>query len=104
MSQDSLDIKLFNMYQVLTAELGLETQISVLVPLDRGLESWYLGDPGREHYYSISVSIGRRRRKGQLEVVGRSSLQNEPKGGCHVVALRLPHFGSYSDFRKTRLD
>lgn len=104
MSQDSLDTKLFNMYQVLTAELGLETQISVLVPLDRGLESWYLGDPGREHYYSISVSIGRRRRKGQLEVVGRSSLQNEPKAGCHVVALPLPHLGSYSDFRKTRLD
>jgi hypothetical protein len=49
MSQDSLEIKFFKMYQVLTAKMGLEIQISVLVPLDRSLESWYLGDPGREY-------------------------------------------------------
>jgi hypothetical protein len=78
------------MYQVLTAKLGLEIQISVLVPLDRSLESWYLGYPGRKYCYSISESTDRRRRKGQLD---RSSLQNERKGGCHVVALRLPLLG-----------
>jgi hypothetical protein len=74
MSQDSLDIKFFKVYRVRTAETGLEIQINVLVPLDRGLESWYLSDPGREYYYSVSVSTDQRRRKGQLEVVGRSSL------------------------------
>jgi hypothetical protein len=74
MFQDSLEIKFFKMYQVLTAKMGLEIQISVLVPLDRGLESWYLGDLGGGGFcYSISESTDRRGKRG-------SSLHNERKG------------------------
>jgi hypothetical protein len=82
----------------LTAKMGLEIQISVLVPLDRGLESWYLGDLGGG---------------GDFTTQFRSQLTGEAKGAVPFMtsekglsrdcsATSSP--GSYSAFRKTRLE